>query len=313
MKNQLNEFFNRMQSASGKPLNEAKDEKPSAGLSKEKKSEIVKKAKRGEDIGKKGKGFEKIAKKAAKKYGSEEKGRAVAAASMWKNIKREGADLNESTDALTALAQVLAGAAPATWAGFSWAKSLLAMPEFIDKWKATKSKDDKIALLSTYLTYVLDPRNLGSYTKKDKLDSINENEDHEVSMAKNSLESIIASAQSLMNKLGNEERNIPGWIQDHITNAENYIDQAAQGFHELHGDDDQSEELYEEEETYDPGFEKFRKRIEKGNLFFADPNTDRTVKITSFEQFLEMLDRYAKAELIFKAATRKNNANENTI
>ena len=29
------------------------------------------------------------------------------------------------------------------------------------------------------------------------------------------------------------ERNIPGWIQDHITNAENYIEQAAQGFHEL--------------------------------------------------------------------------------
>jgi hypothetical protein len=36
-----------------------------------------------------------------------------------------------------------------------------------------------------------------------------------------------------MNKLGDNERNIPGWIQDHITNAENYIEQANQGFHEL--------------------------------------------------------------------------------
>ena len=58
-------------------------------------------------------------------------------------------------------------------------------------------------------------------------------EDHEVGMAHNSLESIIKSAMELKMKLGNDERNIPGWIQDHITNAENYIDQAAQGFHEL--------------------------------------------------------------------------------
>ena len=61
----------------------------------------------------------------------------------------------------------------------------------------------------------------------------NLNEDHEVSMAQNSLKSIVKSAIELHRKLGNMERNIPGWIQDHITNAENYIDQAAQGFHEL--------------------------------------------------------------------------------
>ena len=63
--------------------------------------------------------------------------------------------------------------------------------------------------------------------------NIKEGEDHEVSMAQASLKSIIRSAAQLMSKLGNMERDIPGWIQDHITNAENYIDQAAQGFHEL--------------------------------------------------------------------------------
>jgi len=57
--------------------------------------------------------------------------------------------------------------------------------------------------------------------------------DHEVSMAQASLKSIIKSAAQLMSKLGTEERDIPGWIQDHITNSENYIDQAAQGFYEL--------------------------------------------------------------------------------
>jgi hypothetical protein len=69
--------------------------------------------------------------------------------------------------------------------------------------------------------------------------------DHEVSMAHNSLESIIKSAMELKAKLGNDERNIPGWIQDHITNAENYIDQASQGFHEI-SHDDQGEADYDE-------------------------------------------------------------------
>ena len=62
---------------------------------------------------------------------------------------------------------------------------------------------------------------------------LNENEDHEVSMAQNSLKAIISSASQLMAKLGDDERNIPGWIQDHIAKSENYIEQANQSFHEL--------------------------------------------------------------------------------
>jgi hypothetical protein len=49
----------------------------------------------------------------------------------------------------------------------------------------------------------------------------------------------MSSASKLMVMLGDEERNIPGWIQDHITNAENYIDQAAQGFHELENNNEE--------------------------------------------------------------------------
>lgn len=63
-------------------VDEAK--KPSAGLTKKEKSAVAKKAKAGKDIGKSGKGFEKVAKKAAKEYGSKEKGQKVAAAAMWK-------------------------------------------------------------------------------------------------------------------------------------------------------------------------------------------------------------------------------------
>jgi hypothetical protein len=60
-----------------------------------------------------------------------------------------------------------------------------------------------------------------------------EGEDHEVSMAISSLEDIAKAIVELRQHLGNVERDIPGWIQNHITNAENYIEQAAQGFHEL--------------------------------------------------------------------------------
>lgn len=61
--------------------------------------------------------------------------------------------------------------------------------------------------------------------------------DHEVSMAQSSLKDIAKSAIELSQKMGGVERNIPGWIQDHISKAENYIEQAAQGFHELKGDE----------------------------------------------------------------------------
>ena len=59
--------------------------KPSAGLSKAKKSAVVKKAQAGGDIGKPGKGFAKV-EKAAKAGGAKDP-KAVAAAAMWKNIK----------------------------------------------------------------------------------------------------------------------------------------------------------------------------------------------------------------------------------
>ena len=89
-----------------------------------------------------------------------------------------------------------------------------------------------------------------------KKDVKKEGEDHEVSMANNSLESIIKSAMELKMKLGGNERDIPGWIQDHITNAENYIDQASQGFHELHGGEHDMDELPDGTEELPAGDEE---------------------------------------------------------
>ena len=51
-------------------------------------------------------------------------------------------------------------------------------------------------------------------------------EDHEVSMAMGQLDSIIKAANELKGKIGTQEKNLPGWIQDHITNSHNYINQA---------------------------------------------------------------------------------------
>ncbi len=60
-----------------------------------------------------------------------------------------------------------------------------------------------------------------------------ESQDHEVGMAQNLLKDIIRNASELMNKIGQEEIDLPGWIQDHISQAQNYIDQANVGYHKL--------------------------------------------------------------------------------
>jgi hypothetical protein len=76
--------------------------------------------------------------------------------------------------------------------------------------------------------------------------SLNEDhKDHEVSMAQSSLNSILRSAMELKAKIGNQEINIPAWIQDHITNSENFIDQASQGYHEYSNGGHEGEEMNE--------------------------------------------------------------------
>jgi hypothetical protein len=75
----------------------------------------------------------------------------------------------------------------------------------------------------------------------DKAKKLAEEGDHEVSMAQRSLDSILCSAMELKAKIGNQEINIPAWIQDHITNSENFIDQASQGYHEYENGSEHSE------------------------------------------------------------------------
>jgi hypothetical protein len=67
-------------------------------------------------------------------------------------------------------------------------------------------------------------------SKKDEI--VAENEDHEVSMATKTLDSIIRHATELKGKIGMQEKDLPAWIQDHIAVAENNLDQANTGYHE---------------------------------------------------------------------------------
>jgi len=63
-----------------------------------------------------------------------------------------------------------------------------------------------------------------------------ETNDHEVSMANGQLDDIIRNATELKGKVGQQEMNLPGWIQDHISQAQNFINQANTGFHKLKGE-----------------------------------------------------------------------------
>ena len=63
-----------------------------------------------------------------------------------------------------------------------------------------------------------------------------ETPDHEVGMANGQLDDIIRNATELKGKVGEQEMNLPGWIQDHISQAQNFINQANTGFHKLDGE-----------------------------------------------------------------------------
>ena len=94
---------------------------------------------------------------------------------------------------------------------------------------------------------------------KDDKDGYSEGMDHEVSMAKASLQNIVSNASQLMNKMGDEEIDIPAWVQDHITNADNYISQANDGYYEYEageGNETPDQEVYEAKGTDKFGYTK---------------------------------------------------------
>lgn len=82
-KSGIDEYRQRLKEETIKYLQETG--KPSAGLSKAEKSEIVKRAKAGKDFGKKGKGFEKVVAHAKSQGYDAETAKKIAGASFWKS------------------------------------------------------------------------------------------------------------------------------------------------------------------------------------------------------------------------------------
>jgi hypothetical protein len=54
--------------------------------------------------------------------------------------------------------------------------------------------------------------------------------DYEVAMAQKQLDAIIKNATELKGKMGEQEFNVQAWVQDHISQALNFINQANTGF-----------------------------------------------------------------------------------
>lgn len=56
---------------------------------------------------------------------------------------------------------------------------------------------------------------------------------HTIGLSQNLLDDIIKNASELKEKLGYVEKEIPAWIQDHISQSQNFINQANTNYHEL--------------------------------------------------------------------------------
>jgi hypothetical protein len=71
----------------------------------------------------------------------------------------------------------------------------------------------------------------------------NEEKDHEHSMARSELSTIMSAAKRLKKKMGKGEGNIEAWVQSKITKAADYLDSAADyldsGEHDVHGSMDE--------------------------------------------------------------------------
>lgn len=110
------------------------------------------------------------------------------------------------------------------------------------------------------------------------------NEDYEVAMAQDSLDSIIRAAMMLKSQMGDQEINLPAWIQDHITNSENYINQAAKGYHE--SDAQIANHAGEEDESMDEanlGHNEISKIEQEGRFWIVTYSTADGTKEKSFE------------------------------
>ena len=125
------------------------------------------------------------------------------------------------------------------------------------------------------------------------------NEDYEVAMAQDSLDSIIRAAMMLKTQMGDKEVNLPAWIQDHITNSENYINQAAKGYHESDAQMD-DEAGAEEMDEANLGHNETSSIEQEGRFWVVTYQTADGTKEKSFESEDEARAFYNTLDEAFK-------------
>jgi hypothetical protein len=123
-----------------------------------------------------------------------------------------------------------------------------------------------------------------------------DHEDHEVAMAQDSLDSVIRAAMELKARLGDDEKNIPAWIQDHITNSENYIYQAAKSYHEYNAEEGETDEMNEGNLNHN----ELSSIEQEGRFWIVTYNTPDGNKEKSFESEDEARKFYNGLDEVFK-------------
>ena len=142
-----------------------------------------------------------------------------------------------------------------------------------------------------------------------------EGEDHEVSMANNSLDTIIKMATELKAKMGENEKDIPAWIQDHITNAENFISQASSNYHEY----GQNEGVVNEDSETNR-LEKLIKNLEETNKLLLQnlnhtkslPNNKKENIKKSIAVNLDLINYYKKWLKDYQSAANESLVKEDS-
>ena len=109
--------------------------------------------------------------------------------------------------------------------------------QFVRKYNAANNKSgpvakDKINSTVKWVEYAADIAKMTELLKH-KVQEADSGGDHEVGMAMGQLEDIMKNATELKGKIGTQEKNLPGWITDHISQAMQFINQANTGYHEL--------------------------------------------------------------------------------
>ena len=164
--------------------------------------------------------------------------------SLLKESILEEADnaLNESN--LEYIVKMLAAVPLSAWAGFSWAKSVIAAGDFVKDIKKAKGSEERKAVIKKYfkpetLLHVVDPNNLGTYTDKKPYNENDEMSDSDSSssisstsdeyggkMLRSQLQRIIMCAGKIHDHMQNHDKAEP-WVEDHISRAMELVSQVA--------------------------------------------------------------------------------------